>query len=163
MALGPRYCISSATEHRLERGSMHSTPERPRTSLWSPWLTSWPASPGPCSPAATSTDPSQPNRVERRLRLGTLRAPTFPHHHDGFKFLHRSLQEKQRRKNSHNGVSATRCYEWSSTTDRVLREDTRATHHGQENYSPPKGRIHLRRLVFSTNFSLAVLRRTIHS
>src|SRR5271168_1663808 len=30
------------------------------------------------------------------------------------------------------------------------RTDTRATHPGQENYSPPKGRIHLRRLVFST-------------
>jgi hypothetical protein len=33
---------------------------------------------------------------------------------------------------------------------RVRRKDTRATHPGQENYSPPKGRIHLRRLVFST-------------
>jgi len=32
--------------------------------------------------------------------------------------------------------------------------DTRATHHGQEKRSPHKGRIHLRRLVFSTNFPL---------
>jgi hypothetical protein len=32
-----QYCISSATEHRLERGSMRSTPERPKTSSWSPW------------------------------------------------------------------------------------------------------------------------------
>jgi Domain of unknown function (DUF4147) len=40
--------------------------------------------------------------------------------------------------------------EWSSTTDRLRRTDTRATHHGQERRSPLKGRIHLRRLVFST-------------
>src|ERR1700730_17519083 len=37
-----------------------------------------------------------------------------------------------------------------STTDEFRRTDTRATHPGQENYSPPKARIHLRRLVFST-------------
>jgi transposase len=35
-------------------------------------------------------------------------------------------------------------------SDRLIRMDTRATHHGQEKRSPHKGRIHLRRLVFST-------------
>jgi hypothetical protein len=39
-----QYCISSATEHRLERGSMHSMRERTRTSSQSPCPTSWPAS-----------------------------------------------------------------------------------------------------------------------
>src|SRR6266851_8543410 len=34
-----------------------STPEHPRTSLSSPWPTSSHASPGLCSPAATTTDP----------------------------------------------------------------------------------------------------------
>jgi hypothetical protein len=43
------------------------------------------------------------------------------------------------------------------------RTDTRATHHGQERRPPLKGRIHLRRLVFSTKLPLAVARRTIHS
>jgi transposase len=47
-------------------------------------------------------------------------------------------------------------------TDRLKRTDTRATHHGQERRSPQKGRIHLRRLVFSTKLPLAGPRRTIH-
>jgi hypothetical protein len=44
--------------------------------------------------SATSTDPSQPNGVEKALRLGSAAcAPTFPHHHhENLKFLYRSLQ-----------------------------------------------------------------------
>src|SRR5438034_5679213 len=80
-------CGSSATEHRSERGSMHSTPERPRTSLWSPWPTSWHASPGLCSPVETNTDPSPRNGAEKTpASWKRLRAPTFPHHDDGLKF-----------------------------------------------------------------------------
>jgi hypothetical protein len=54
-------------------------------------------------------------------------------HNDGFEvYPLRSAQEQQGRKNSHNGVSAAWYREWSSTTDRLIRTDTRATHHGQE-------------------------------
>ena len=42
----------------------------------------------------------------------------------------------------------------------VYRTDTCATHRGQKRRSPPKGRIHLRRLVFSPKLTLAVARRT---
>ena len=45
---------------------------------------------------------------------------------------------------------------------RLIRTDTRASHPGQERRSPPEGRIHLRRLVFSPKLTLAVVRRTIH-
>jgi hypothetical protein len=93
------------TEHRLERGSMRSTPERPKTSSWSPWPTSWLVSRGLCCPAATSTDPQQRNGAEKvPSALEALRAPTFPHHHDGLNFptevckgVARTKEQSQRR------------------------------------------------------------------
>jgi hypothetical protein len=83
--------------------------------------------------------------------LEALRAPTFPHHHNGLNFPTEVC--KRGSKDERTVTTACPqpcCYEWSSTTDELRRTDTRATHPGQENYSPPKGRIHLRRLIFST-------------
>src|SRR6266851_4260338 len=52
---------------------------------------------------------------------------------------------------------------WSETTERFTRTGTRGTHHGSGDFSPPRSRIHLRRLPSSSiNFSLAFARRTIH-
>src|SRR5580698_3937856 len=96
--------------------------------------------------------------TQRRLRLGSAARSHFTAPRRRLElYPPKSAQEQQGRKNSHNGVSAAWYREWSSTTDRLRRTDTRATHHGQESLSPPKGRIHLRRLVFSTNLPLAVL------
>jgi hypothetical protein len=62
-----------------------------------------------------------------------------------------------------NGVPLICVRQWSSTTDRLIRTDTRGSHHGQENRSPLTGRIHLSRLHSSPSaLSLAVVRRTIH-
>jgi hypothetical protein len=151
MARERRYCISSATEHRLERGSMRSTPGRPKTSWWSPWPTSWLVSRGLCCPAATSTDPQQRNGAEKApsawkryalpLSRTTKTARTFP--------LKSAKGSKDER------TVTTACPQPAVTNGpqrptSLEGTDTRATHPGQENYSPPKGRIHLRRLVFST-------------
>ena len=118
-------------EHRSERGLMPSTPERRRTSLSLPWPTSWHVSSGLCCPAATSTDPSRNSR-KRRLRLGSAKALPLSRTTTTRVSPPKSAQEQQGRKNSHNGVSAAWYREWSSTTDRLRRTDTRATHHGQE-------------------------------
>jgi len=66
---------------------MRSTPERPKTSSWSPWPTSWLVSRGLCCPAATSTDLQQRNGGRKgTFGLEALR-PHFPtHHHDGLNF-----------------------------------------------------------------------------
>jgi hypothetical protein len=68
--------------------------------------------------AATSTGPSPPSGVEKapsawkRYALPLSRTTTTTKVSPP-----KSAQEQQGRKNSHNGVSATCCYEWSSTTD----------------------------------------------
>jgi hypothetical protein len=66
----------------------------------------------------------------------------------------KSAQEQQGRKNSHNGVSAAWYREWSSTTDRLRRTDTRATHRGQESGSPPKAEYICADLSSRPNFPL---------
>ncbi|MDX6464490.1 MAG: hypothetical protein QOE55_8187 [Acidobacteriaceae bacterium] len=82
----PCYALS-ATEHRSEPGWTHSTPEPPRTSLWSPWLTSLPALPGLFCPAATNTDPLR--------RKGAEKAPVAWKRYDGLKFPPKAAQEQQ--------------------------------------------------------------------
>jgi len=66
----------------------------------------------------------------------------------------KSAQEQQGRKNSHNGVSAAWYREWSSTTDRLRKTDTRATHRGQESGSPPKAEYICADLSSRPNFPL---------
>src|ERR1700724_3973477 len=78
-------CGLSATEHRSEHGSMHSTPELPRTSSWSPWRTSSHGSHGLCCRVETTTSRQRtrsPHEIvrKRRLRLGS--APPLPHRDD---------------------------------------------------------------------------------
>jgi transposase len=72
-------CGSSGTEHRSEPGSTHSTPELPRTSLWSRWRTSLHGSHGLyCRPETTIARQRTrlPHEIvrKRRLRLGSADA-----------------------------------------------------------------------------------------
>jgi hypothetical protein len=82
--------------------------------------------------------------------LEALRAPTFPHHHHGLNFPTEVCKGVARTKEQSQRRVRNLLLRMVSTTDEFRRTDTRATHPGQENYSPPKGRIHLRRLAFST-------------
>jgi hypothetical protein len=128
-------CGSSGIGRRLEPGWTHSTPELPKTSSWSPWPTSWHASPGLCCrPEKTTTpEPSLPQPKAVRKDACGLEALTRFHFTALRQRLEiyppRSAQEEQGRKNSHNGVSPT-CNEngLEKATDRLRRADTRATH-----------------------------------
>ena len=53
-------------------------------------------------------------------------------------------------------------YEWSSTTVRLFRTETQQNSSWPGAHDSTKGRIHCRRLVFSTKLALAVTRRTMH-
>src|SRR5277367_5701010 len=112
MVHGLPCCVSSETEHRSEPGLTHSTPELPRTSSWSPWLTSSHESHGQCCRVEKITGRQQtqyPHKVmrNRRLRLGSAGAlPLYRTTGDWLIFYSpRSAQGQQGRKNSHNGVS----------------------------------------------------------
>src|ERR1700727_1598263 len=119
MVREPPCYATSVIEHLSEAGSMHLTRERPRTSLSLPWPTSSHASPGLCSPAATTTDPS-PHKQQ-----GPPERPKVSH-----RSLPRSSKDERTvitacpQPDPENGLQ---------TTDRLRRTDTRATHHGQEN------------------------------
>jgi hypothetical protein len=99
-----------------------------------------------------STDPSQPNGVEKPPSPWKRCALPLSHTtYDGLKFLHRSLH----RVSNDERTVTTACPQPAVTNGpqrptSLEGQTRRATHPGQENYSPPKGRIHLRRLVFST-------------
>jgi len=101
------------TGRRVEPGWTHSTPELPKTSSWSPWPTSWHASPGLCCrPEKTTTrEPSLPQPKAVRKDACGLEALTRFHFTALRQRLEiyppRSAQEQQGRKNSHNGVSPT--------------------------------------------------------
>jgi hypothetical protein len=100
---------------------------------------------------------------KRRLWLGSADALPLSRTTTTAKVPHRSLH-----RNSKDERTVTTACPQPGTENGLQRPtdlegQTRATHHGQERRSPPKGRIHLRRLVFSTKLPLAVLRRTIHS
>jgi hypothetical protein len=93
-------------------------------------------------------------RVRKRsLRPGSATRSHLPAPRRRTSSPPKSAQGQQGRKNSHSGVSTPWFGQWASTSDRLIRMDTRATHHGQEKRSPHKGRIHLRRLVFSTKLT----------
>jgi hypothetical protein len=67
------------------------------------------------------------------------RAPTLPHYGDGLNLTHRGLH----RNSKDERTVATACLEtcwtnWLTTTDRLIRTDTRVTHPGQERYAPIK-------------------------
>ena len=88
---------------------------------------------------------------KRRLRLGSATRSHFPAPPRRLEPSHRSLQ----RGSKDERTVTTACPQPAVTNGpqrptSFKRTDTRATHSGQENYSPPQGRIHLRRLVFST-------------
>ena len=151
MAPEQRCCGSSAIEHPSVRGSIGSMPGLTRTSSSWPWRTRLLGSPGQCCRAATNTGQQlcQHNgRGKDAFGLEALRSH-FPTPRRRTSSPPKSAQGQQGRKNSHNGVSTAWFRQWASTSDRLIRMDTRATHHGQEKRSPHKGRIHLRRLVFS--------------
>ena len=75
-----RYCGLSGIGRRSEPGWTSSMPALRKTSSWSPWPISWPASHGLCSPAEKTTNQtatwSQHHELarKRRLRLGSVHA-----------------------------------------------------------------------------------------
>ena len=69
-------------------------PRSEKTSPWSPWPISWPASHGLCCPAEKTTDQtatsSQHDSAEKTPTAWKRgRAPTLPHYGDGLKFTRR--------------------------------------------------------------------------
>ena len=61
------------------------------------------------------------------------RAPTLPHYDDGLKFTHRGLHRNSKDERTVTTACLETCWtNWLTTTDRLIRTDTRATHPGQE-------------------------------
>ena len=146
---------------------MPSTPELRRTSLSLPWLTSWHVSPGLSSLPATSTDQWQAHlhrqERKRRLRLGSATRSHFPAPRRRLKFPHRRLHRSSKDERTVTTACPQPGTENGLQRPIDLEGQTRAQLIMARRPSPPKGRIHLRRLVFSTKLPLAVPRRTIHS
>jgi hypothetical protein len=152
---GRQCCGSSRIGRRSEPGWMRSMPELRKTSSWWRWPISWPASHGRCSPVETTSQIATGSQHElaRKDACG-LEALTRSHFTALQRRLEvyppRSAQKQQGRKNSHNGVSSACVRLWSRKSNRPAYNDRHA-----RNSSWPgalcstKGRIHLRKLVFS--------------
>ncbi len=128
----------------IEPGWTPSMPALRKTSSWSPWLTSWHASHGRCSPAEkttghTATWSQHEIARKRRLRLGSAHALHFTALRRRLEFTHRGLHRNSKDKRTVTTACLETCWPyWLATTDRLIRTDTRATHPGQEPYAPLK-------------------------
>src|ERR1700733_1044038 len=140
---------------------MHLRLGRRATSSLQLRPTSWLGSPGLYSRAATSTGRFQ---LLSQLETRCINLRTADEFEGNPSSLTKGLHRNSGTNEQSNGVPLICVREWSSTTDRLIRTDTRGSHHGQENRSPLTGRIHSSRLHSSPSaLSLAVARRTIHS
>jgi hypothetical protein len=141
---------------------MRSMPAPRKTSSWSPWPISWRASQG-CVIQRRRLQTKQQHghsiidqRGKDACGLEALTRSHFTALRRRFEITHQGLHENGKDERTVTTACLETCWtNWLMTTDRLIRTDTGATHPGQERCAPPKGRIHLRRLVFSPSaFSL---------
>lgn len=129
--------------------------ELQKTSYWSRWPISWPASHGQFSPAEKTTGQTAPCSQhreiarKRRLRLGTLARSHFTALRRRLEvYPPRTAQKQHGRKNRHNGLPENLLgvlfnNNRPTNEDRYARNSSRP---GALCYT--EDRIHLRRLVF---------------